>query len=164
MQCRRSPNAVPVVIDEATAALSPELAVLSAIVHGRGPHAEAIGRAAVAAAPRLDEERAALYIDVIFASVHAVARTVIEGLMANGTYEYQSDFALRYVAKGREEGRQEGRQEGRASAVLAVLDARGVEVPVEARARVLACTDVATLDTWLARAANALTVGDVLGD
>jgi hypothetical protein len=47
--------------------------------------------------------------------------------------------------------------------VLTVLDARGVVLTPEDRARVLACTDAATLDPWLRRAASATTADDVLG-
>ena len=52
------------------------------------------------------------------------ARTALEALMANGTYEYQSDFARRYVAQGRSEGRAEGKTEGRLEIVLRQLTLR----------------------------------------
>jgi hypothetical protein len=162
------PSAVPVVTDSAEAARSPELAVLSAMVHGRGDLAGDIARAAFAAVRNLDEERAALYNDVVLMSLRAAARTIFEDLMANGTYQYKSDFAKRYVAQGRKEGREEGRAEGeaagRALAVLAVLGARGVGVSPAVRERVLGCTDVALLDVWIARAANAKEAGEVVGE
>ena len=177
------PSAVPVVCDPAEAAAVPELAVLSAIVHGRSQAGEGIARAALEAAGRLDDERAALYIDVVIASLHAAARNILEELMANGTYQYQSDFAKRYVAQGhvegraegkaegraegkaegRAEGKSEGKAEGRAEAILTVLEARGIEVTTSLRERVLACTEDATLDTWLTRAVSAATARDVLG-
>ncbi|XXV24697.1 hypothetical protein WME87_40865 [Sorangium sp. So ce1389] len=81
--------------------------------------------------------------------------------MMKSGYEFQSEFARSYVAKGVEKGREQGRQEGlleaKAQAVLAVLEARGLEVPAEVRERVLASTDVAELDRWIRRAAS---VGD----
>jgi len=153
------PDVVPVAQHDAGIAASPELAVLSAVVHGHSVDAEAVGRAALAAVRSLDAERAALYTDLIFASVSAEARVILEELMASGTYEYQSDFALRYVAKGREEGR----EEGRALAVLRVLAVRGVEVPGAIRERVLACRDASLLDEWLTRAVSAVTTSDVFG-
>ncbi|MEO7327065.1 MAG: Uma2 family endonuclease [Minicystis sp.] len=58
--------------------------------------------------------------------------------------------------------REEGREEGRARAVLAVLAARGVPVPDEIAARILACHEAATLDGWLRRAATAERLSDVL--
>jgi hypothetical protein len=107
----------------------------------------------------LDDERAALYNDIALTSPRAEARAIFEDLMANGTYQYKSDFAKRYVAQGEVRGR----AEGRALAILAVLGARGVEVSPAVRKRVLACTDVALLDAWIARAANAKDADDVVG-
>jgi len=45
--------------------------------------------------------------------------------------------------------------------VLTVLDARGVPVPEAVREQILACTDLARLDTWLRRATTATTAEDV---
>ncbi|WP_437586976.1 hypothetical protein [Sorangium sp. So ce1000] len=77
--------------------------------------------------------------------------------MMKSGYEFQSEFARSYVAKGVEQGREQGRQqgllEGKAHDVLAVLEARGLEVPAEVRERVLASTDLAELDRWIRRAA-----------
>jgi hypothetical protein len=154
------PGAVPVVSDPAEAIRVPELAVLSAMVHGQGEAAADIARAASAAMRGLDDERGRLYNDVALTSLRAAARAIFEDLMANGTYQYQSDFAKRYVAQGRAEGE----AAGRALAVLAVLTARGVVVSPAVRERVLACTDVALLDLWIARAANAKEAGEVVGE
>jgi len=72
--------------------------------------------------------------------------------MSSG-YQFQSEFALKYVAKGREEGKREGVLEGKAQGVLAVLEARSLGIPDEVRERVLASTDLGELDRWLRRAA-----------
>ncbi|MFW5416405.1 hypothetical protein J0910_07260 [Nocardiopsis sp. CNT-189] len=73
--------------------------------------------------------------------------------------EFSTPFTESYVEKGRAEGRIEGRAEGRAEVIAAmvldVLDARGIPVGVEVRARVSSCTDVETLRTWARRAAVA---------
>ena len=147
------PDAVPVVRDPVEAIRSPELALLSAMVHGRGEAAEDVAKAAFAAVRGLvDEERAALYNDIALTSLRAAARATFEDLMANGTYQYKSDFAKRYVAQGR------------AQAILTVLGARGVVVSAAVRERVLACTDVALLDVWIARAVNAKEAAEVVGE
>jgi hypothetical protein len=78
--------------------------------------------------------------------------------MASGNYEYQSDFARRYVAQGRAEGE----AAGRAHALLAVLAARGLDVPEDVRARITACTELARFDAWLARAVTATSAADVV--
>jgi Uma2 family endonuclease len=46
--------------------------------------------------------------------------------------------------------------------VLAVLEARGVACPNEARARVMACDDPLALQRWLARATSARSAGEAL--
>jgi hypothetical protein len=155
------PGVVPVVRDAGVAGLSPELAVLSVMLHGHGDDAIAVASAALTAARSLDDERAKLYVDLILASVHEAARAILEAVMASGSYEYQSDFARRYVAEGKAEGKAEGEVEGRAHALFAVLAARRIEVPNDLRQRIASCSDLALLDLWLARAATAESSADV---
>ncbi|MEZ4404901.1 MAG: Uma2 family endonuclease [Polyangiales bacterium] len=52
---------------------------------------------------------------------------------------------------------------GRAEALLVLLSARGLAVTDEARERVLACSNLATLDAWVRNAAAASTLDDVWG-
>ncbi|WP_437812862.1 hypothetical protein [Sorangium sp. So ce1078] len=150
------PAGVPVVTDAEQAKAAPEVVVLSAMAHGQGEAGEAIGVAFLAAAAGLDEERRAVYGDLVLSSLNAAARRTLEAMMKSG-YEFQSEFARSYVAKGVEKGREQGRQQGileaKAQAVLAFLEARGLEVPAEVRERVLASTDLAELDRWIRRAA-----------
>ncbi|XYH95922.1 hypothetical protein ACMHYB_50380 [Sorangium sp. So ce1128] len=150
------PEGVPVVTDAEQAKAAPEVVVLSAMAHGQSEAAEGIGVAFLAAAAGLDEERRTLYWDLVLSSLNEAARRTLEAMMKSG-YEFQSEFARSYVAKGMEKGREEGRQlgllEAKAHDVLAVLDARGLDVPAEVRERVLASTDIAELDGWVRRAA-----------
>ncbi|XXT17191.1 hypothetical protein WME94_43895 [Sorangium sp. So ce429] len=154
------PAGVPVVTDAEQARAAPEVVVLSAMAHGQEEVGEAIGVAFLGAVPGLDEERRTLYWDLVLSSLNAAARWTLEAMMKNG-YEFQSEFARSYVAKGVEKGRKEGREQGileaKAHDVLAFLEARGLEVPAEVRERVLASTDLAELDRWIRRAAS---VGD----
>jgi hypothetical protein len=153
------PNAVPVVRDVEVAKRDPELAVLSAMAHGKDADGPAIALAALAASVGLNEERALLYSDVILASLSEVTRAAMEELMASGNYEYQSEFAKTHQAKGRAEGRTEGRAEGEARgearSVLTVLDARGLVVSAEQKERITACTDLELLGRWLRTAVTA---------
>jgi hypothetical protein len=151
------PKAIPMVRDVEAAKRDPELAVLSAMAHGKGEEGPRIAFAALAASVGLNEERALLYSDVILASLSEVTRAAMEELMASGNYEYQSEFAKTHQAKGRAEGRAEGeargeargKAQGEARAVLTVLDARGVVVSPEQQARILASTDLEVLERWL---------------
>lgn len=144
------PSNVPALVNREEALASPELAVLSAVVHGHGSRAARIGENAVAAALAIEPDRGRLYVDVVLAALKAGARRQVEAIMIQN-YEYQSEYAKRYVQQGREEGKAEGKAED----ILRVLEARGFTVPEAFVSRVLACRDLATLDTWLVRAATA---------
>jgi hypothetical protein len=137
------PEGVPVVTDADLAREAPELVVLSAMAHGQGEAAEAIAVAYYAAAAGLDEDRRAFYTDQVLSSLHEAARRKLEEMMRSG-YEFKSEFARTYVAKGA--------VETKARDVLAVLETRGLDVPADLRERVLASTDLAELDQWLRRA------------
>jgi hypothetical protein len=75
--------------------------------------------------------------------------------MPPGTFprEYQSDLVRKFVGQGR--------VEGSAAAVLTVLDARRIEVPADARARITSCKDLDQLDSWLRRAATANSIDEL---
>ena len=147
------PASVPVVEDIALAERDPELAVLSVMAHGHEPRAEVLARIALTAAAHLSDDRAVLYSDLIFAALSEAARAALEDLMATGTYVFQSDFAKKHQAKGRDEGL--------AHAIFDVLEARGLAVSDEVRARIVACTDPAQLAVWHRKAVTAATVDQV---
>ncbi|AKJ03822.1 Hypothetical protein AA314_05448 [Archangium gephyra] len=63
-----------------------------------------------------------------------------------------------------ERGRRRGLKQGLAEGLLRILAARGLLMDEQARQRVLACTDVATLEKWLDRALTATTLSEVLED
>jgi len=148
--------AVPVVTDPAEAARRPELAVLSAMAHGASELGAAIAAAVLPAIQGLDEERARFYGDLVYNALNEAARRALEAMMKG--YEYQSDFAKKYVAQGRDEGR----AEEAARAVLTALRVRGIAVPDAARERILAEKDPAQLERWLERAILAASVAEVM--
>lgn len=168
------PQHIPWVSDPTLARRLPELAVLSAAVHGNEPTGLEVVLATLEALLTLDPERRGYYYDLVLASLNEAARRALEQelSMERGKYEYRSDFARTYFAqgeaKGREEGRAEGRVEGRAEgeakALLALLAARGLTVDAAARKHILDCTDVERLERWIVRAATASSVGEVLGE
>ena len=160
------PNAVPVIVDVAAAKRGPELAVLSAMAHGaEEPElAVRIATAALAGVVGLDDERALLYSDLIRISLGEAARRAFEDLMANGSYEYQSDFHRKADALGRAKGRAEGEAKGEATALLTFLDARGIHVGDEHKERIQACTDLDVLQRWIRRAATAASADELFTD
>lgn len=73
--------------------------------------------------------------------------------MSTGTWEYKSDFARRYYGQGR--------AEGEARAVLGVLEVRGISVPDAARERIMHCTDLEQLETWVRQAVTVSTIEEL---
>ena len=56
------------------------------------------------------------------------------------------------IQAGRAEGLQEGEGKGLRDGILMVLRSRGVPIPADVEAKILACKDVALLGAWLQRA------------
>ncbi len=158
------PGRIPVVRTEAQARAVPELGVLSAMAHGQGAEAEAIGRAVLPALEGLDAERFGLYLDLVLTSLSEAARATLEAMMLQG-YEYQSEFARRYLAQGRQEGRQEGVEigqlQGQCAMLIRLAEKRFGSLPPEVRAR-LEAADLTTTDRWLDRLLTASSLDELL--
>jgi hypothetical protein len=155
------PDRVPVVTDLDEARRAPELAVLSAMAHGNHPDRFKVLDALFSGFGTLDKARVTLYSDVVWDALPEAARHYLEALMTSRTYEYQSPFVLRYVLQGRAEGEAKGEAKGEARALLSMLDARGIDVPGDARARITECADIDQLDTWVRRAATVESIADL---
>ena len=110
------PNQVPVLTDPDAARDSPELAVLSAMIHGARPGTEAVLEALLAGLETLDHDHADLYTDLVLTVLPKAARDCLEALMTTTGYRYKSDFARRHFDRGRAEGEARGRAEGEATA------------------------------------------------
>jgi hypothetical protein len=146
------PTQVPVVTDLDKARQSPQLAVLSALAHGNDPARQRVLDAVVAAYDAAGPQRGAMYHDLVAVRLPRTALDYLEERMAvTGTYEYQSEFARRYVSQGE------------AKAVLRILSFRGIEVPDDARERITGCTDVDQLEAWVDHAMTATSVYDLFG-
>jgi hypothetical protein len=147
------PDAIPAVtvMDEARA--SPELAVLSVAAHGRDEGAEKIALAALGAAAGLDKEQGELYADFIYLFLSDAVRVATEDLMQQGSYEFKSDFARGYMAKGEARGKAEG--------LLVLLEFKGFAVPGALRERILGCTDLDQINTWYGKVKSAARLEDV---
>lgn len=153
------PSSLPLGVDPA----DPERLLLSALAHARQSLDAEQARALLDACQSLDEGRSRMYLDLILSKLDPLSRSNLEKLMIQN-YVYQSDFAKRYIAVGRQEGRQEGRLEGQAELLLNLLATRGLAVDEAARERVSACTDSALLLRWVTRAATATSLEQVFTD
>jgi hypothetical protein len=154
------PSGVPEITDEAVAQADPELAVLSAMAHGKDADIERSIRIALVAqraSANLDEDRSTLYCDFILHSLSEAARRAFKAMRAF-KYEYQSDFARHYFAQGRAEGK----AEGRAEMVLRLLAVRFGQPDDATQARIAAAS-LADLDAIAERLFTAQTLQEALG-
>lgn len=111
----------------------------------------------------LDAERGRLYFDLVSNSLSEAARRALKA-MDPAKYEYQSEFARRYISLGREEGKAEGKAEGvaegRAEILIKLLGLRFGALPPGAEARIRSA-GIDELDRLAARVLTAQTLEDV---
>jgi hypothetical protein len=158
------PSGVPEVTDEARAAADPELAVLSAMAHGKDRDVNKALRIAVAAATasvRLDPARSKMYFDLVAGSLSDAARKGLQA-MDPAKYEYQSEFAKRYVAQGKAEGQAEGELRGQAAILIKLLARKFGPLATETTDR-LQQASAEQLDRWAERLLDATSLDDLLG-
>lgn len=158
------PSGVPEITDESIARADPELAVLSAMAHGKDVDAAKSLRIALAAqlaSANLDEDRSTLYCDLILNSLSEVARRAFKA-MRTFKYEYQSDFAKQYFGQGQMEGMERGRQQGRADLIMRLLNLRFGTLSEEATAKITASSP-SELDAIGERLLTAQTLQEALG-
>ena len=157
------PSSVPEVIEPTDAHTNPELAVLSAMAHGKDDDTARAARVALAAQSAvvaLDADRSKLYFDLIVSSLSEAARHALKSMDAQ-KYEYQSDFARHYVAEGVTAGRAEGEATGRAAIVARLLTTKFGPLSTDARKRIQSAS-IAELETMGDRLLSAATLQEVL--
>jgi len=161
-------SSVPEVVDPAVAEKEVELAVLSALAHGNGPNREAVLAATETGLERLaevDREHAAAYFEMIYTMLRDPAKRVLEALVMQRQTENKTTrapFIQRFIDEGELKGLREGKLDGKRDALLRVIARVGVPLGDGDRARILACTDGATLDRWLDNALGAKGGADIL--
>ena len=151
------PSNTPAVTELQDAEENVELAVLSAIEHGQSADvvlAARITSAAIVASAAIDAERSRLYLDLVLISLSKSAPELLEATMNSLGYEYQSDFARRYVAQGKTEGRVE--------MVLKLLLLRFGPLTEAVQSRLSSAPD-AHLDAVAERILTAQTLEEALG-
>jgi len=152
------PGDLPAITDPEEVRRCLPLAFLSGIVHGLEMTAVPIGLALAHVIDGSRDEDLGLYWDAFLASLDEPVRKELEMLLQRNKWEPRSDWGKGFFDQGKATGRAEGRAEGRATALLMVLEHRGLAVSTSVRDQVMACTDLVVLDRWLRRA----TVGDSL--
>lgn len=150
------PSGVPEITDEAEARADPELAVLSAMAHGRDEDITKSTRIAAAAQEvslGLDLDRARLYFDLIQNSLSEAARRALRN-MNPAKYEYQSDFAKKYYGQGLAQGTRE--------VITKLLSLRFGPLDDATQSRIIAASSV-DLNAVAERLLTASTLNEALG-
>jgi len=180
------PDAIPLIATAKQARAAPELALLSAIAHASRDRDAAHAKRVVKAVRSVEPALAMGYISAILDALPKAARRALEADVLR-TQPHQLNPILRRViddartegrqegeARGRQEGRQEGEARGRQAGWLealgvqrrsltAILDARGLAISAEQRARIDACEDAEVLACWIVQAAVAAHSDGVFG-
>lgn len=131
-------DSLPPVTTEAEAQAHPELTVFSAFARcRRNPSALKLVPAAINV---LSKEKGPLYADHVMASLNGVARKQLEEEMTMVEGKYETEFFGRPY------------RQGKATALLDILETRGIHVDEDAHARIMDCTDEEQLDAWVRRA------------
>jgi ribosomal protein L12E/L44/L45/RPP1/RPP2 len=148
---------VAALLDEA----HPELAFFAAwaVRHRHGRRAERLVRRALGLMEKMSEPLRTDMNQGIFNVLNPRLGQALEelnmGWMDNVPEgEYLRDLRLRMEAKGEAKATRQ--------ALLTVLEARGLEPSEAERATVAACSDPATLDTWIRNATRAATTAEAL--
>jgi len=112
------PAGIPVITEEPVAMEKPELAVLSAMAHGRTEVGYEVAKAALGAAGCIEDgERRLLYEDFVLSSLNeAVRRKLMELLGRN--YEFRSEFFREMYAEAEKKARENVRREERLAGQL----------------------------------------------
>jgi len=147
------PSSVPVVRQVEEAREAPELAVLSAMVHGGGQvdTAVEVALAAATAAHELGHDRFLLYFGLIRAALSEAAGKAFQ-MLPQG---------VRFYDESLQQSFDRGRAAEKAADVLEFLEARGLAVSEAQRERILATSDLELLARWVRRAAT-VTSSDAL--
>ncbi|WP_112140749.1 hypothetical protein [Glycomyces dulcitolivorans] len=136
-----------------------EQMVLGTLIHETSDEIEQLLTAASAELEQRSYEEVKRYTEYMLGQLSEHARTILEALVQQETYPYQSKL----VADLKAEGRAEGKAEGESNALLIIIESRGLAITENERRKIETCQDLNRLNSWLKRAATAPSVADILG-
>jgi hypothetical protein len=153
------PDNNPLVKDVDQARANVPQAVFAALVNSGSPEAAGILEVLAEALNSVEVKVAKTYAEFLAAGlINPEVQRRWKVIMAKQAFAYQSELRTEWM----DEGRTEGRTEGEAIALIRVMQARGVELSEQARARIRGCRDQAQLLEWLDRAATAASEAELL--
>ncbi|WP_344484684.1 hypothetical protein [Glycomyces endophyticus] len=132
-----------------------EQMVLGTLVHEHADDIEHLLIAATAELAPLPVETARRYTQYMLGQLSEHPRAILEALMQQETYPYQSKLLAETEAKGK--------AVGESNALLIVLESRGLLITEDQRRRIEGCQDLNELNSWLKLAATAPSVKAIIG-
>ena len=163
------PAIVPEVTEVEVAKQETELAILSAVAHGNGPRGLDVVQAVLSALGRFDHEHAAVYFQIVYTALREPMRRALEAMIMERQAQAKATFppfAQQLIDRGKIEGKIEGEIEGeikgKRDVLLRLVARAGITLSTDERARVDACTDLATLDRWVDNVLEAKSGADLL--
>ena len=159
------PKDVPVITETDASRVTPELALLSTLAHGRrrGRPTREMVDILDSALGKMDTHRAVDYTELALGLLSTPARSYLEGLMATVTKPYHSEFTDRIRVEAEARGKACGEAAASARMLLLTLESREVGLSDEQRRLIENCVDSARLEAWFRRALTATTAEDVFG-
>jgi hypothetical protein len=153
------PSLVKKVASQKEAAQNITMAILSVLFYCNEAQSEHMVLAVLLALQDIDKKQRELYADLVFAALSEHTKKELEVLMHTEKPPFLSDTFNNWFYKGIAAGKAEGKAEGeavgtakgKATAILKILEKRGITANAEQQKQILACGDLAVLDSWLDR-------------
>lgn len=150
-----SPANYPKIFENSENGALAEQMVLGTLIHEGSEDIERLLAVAEAELAPLPEETAKRYTEYMLGQLSEHPRTILEALMQQETYPYQSKLLADREARG------EAR--GAAEMLLEIIDARGLQITENQRRQIEHCGDTAQLHHWGKRVGQARSAADIFG-
>lgn len=146
-----SPANYPKLIENSKSGELAEQMVLGTLIHEHAVEIEQLLITANAELALLEPEKAQRYTKYMLGQLSEHPRTILEALMQQETYPFQSKLIAEFKA------------EGEANALLIFIESRGLAITEDQRRKIENCRDLNELNSWLKLAATAPSVKAIIG-
>ncbi|MEV3936020.1 hypothetical protein AB0K52_08610 [Glycomyces sp. NPDC049804] len=146
-----SPANYPKLFDNSEKGELAEQMVLGTLVHERAEDIERLLSTAQAELEPLPAAIAKRYTQYMLGQLSEHPRSILEALMQQETYPFQSELLAEREARGE------------SNALLIIIESRGLALSEEQRRKIENCRDLSELNSWLKLAAIAPSVKAIIG-
>lgn len=150
-----SPTNYPKLFENSKSGELAERMVLGTLIHEKSDDIKRLLIAAEAELAPLSEETARRYTEYMLGLLSEHPRMILEALMQQETYPYQSKLLADRETRGE--------IRGESSALLSVIEVRGLALTENERRVIENCNDLARLKTWVKKSVTAPSVADIIG-